>query len=138
MKKSFKNYLAEGFLIVFSVLFALFISGVSDDFKVKKQKRIAIENIKMELNQNAKVLKIWQKDHKIIDRHISELINGKKDSLLAALKKKKYLDFGLITDSRSLINSILTDTAWETAKTTNIIAVTATRFLNTFMKLSRL
>ena len=92
MKKSFKNYLAEGFLIVFSVLFALFISGVSDDFKVKKQKRIAIENIKMELNQNAKVLKIWQKDHKIIDRHISELINGKKDSLLAALKKKKYLD----------------------------------------------
>jgi hypothetical protein len=122
MKKSFKNYLAEGFLIVFSVLFALFISGVSDDFKVKKQKRIAIENIKMELNQNAKVLKIWQKDHKIIDRHISELINGKKDSLLAALKKKKYLDFGLITDSRSLINSILTDTAWETAKTTNIIA----------------
>jgi hypothetical protein len=122
MKKSFKNYLAEGFLIVFSVLFALFISGVSDDLKIKKQKRIAIDNIKRELTQNAKVLENWQKNHKIIDRQVSELINGKNDSLLMALKNKKYLDFGLITNSRSLINSILTDTAWETAKTTNIIS----------------
>lgn len=122
MKKSFKNYLAEGFLIVFSVLFALFISGVSDDLKIKKQKRIAIDNIKRELKQNAKVLENWQKNHKIIDRQVSELINGKNDSLLMALKNKKYLDFGLITNSRSLINSILTDTAWETTKATNIIS----------------
>ena len=122
MKKSFKNYLLEGLLIVFSVLFALFINGISENLKIQKQKKIAIENIKRELNANVKTLKNWQKEHQIYDQQVSKLINGKSDSLLNALKKKKYLDFALITNSKSLINSILTDTAWETAKTTNIIA----------------
>ena len=122
MKKSFKSYLSEGLLIVFSVLFALFINGVSEDMKMKKQKNIAIENIKRELTKNVKILKNWQSQHKVFDLQVSNLINGKNDSLLNALKKKKYLDFGLITNSKSLINSILTDTAWETAKTTSIIA----------------
>ena len=49
MKTSFKKYFSEGFLIVFSVLFALFINGVSEDLKIKRQKLIALDNIKTEL-----------------------------------------------------------------------------------------
>ncbi len=55
--KEMKKYLAEGLLIVFSVLFALFINKSFDDYKTRKQKDIVLESIQNELESNAKILK---------------------------------------------------------------------------------
>jgi hypothetical protein len=48
-------------------------------------------------------------------------VEERNDSLKNILKASKYLDLGLLTDQQSLINDVLSDTAWESAKTTGII-----------------
>lgn len=121
MKTSFKKYFSEGFLIVFSVLFALFINGVSEDLKIKRQKQIALDNIKTELIKNQNILKEWQVKHRKIDKHIAALVNGKNEKVLKAMKQKSFLDFGLLTNSGEFINKMLNQTAWETTKATTII-----------------
>lgn len=61
--KKVKNYFAEGLLIVFSVLFALFINKLFDDYKTNTRKAIAIESIQKELYQNAAILDNWREHH---------------------------------------------------------------------------
>jgi hypothetical protein len=41
---------------------------------------------------------------------------------MTVLTNYPYLNFGLLTDNQSLIDELLTQTAWETAKTTGIIS----------------
>lgn len=121
-KTSIKKYLAEGFLIIFSVLFALYINKLSDDWQTTKKKNIALIGIQKELQRNSEVIGIWIKDHSEISERIHDLDNGKNDSLKNEMKATAYLDFGLLTGKESFISAILSNTAWETAKTTGIIA----------------
>ena len=51
--KNLKKYFAEGLLIIFSVLFALFINKLFDDYKTNQKKTVAIESIQKELSQNS-------------------------------------------------------------------------------------
>jgi hypothetical protein len=88
---------------------------------MKRQKQIALENIKKELIKNQIILKHWQVKHKKIDAHIASIVNGKNDVALKAMRQKNFLDFGLLTDSGEFINKMLNQTAWETTKTTAII-----------------
>ena len=122
MKKGFKKYVSEGLLIVFSVLFALFIGKMSENYSTKQRKKVAIENIKKEIKKNSSVLKGWLKNHKAMNASISKVVEGKNDSIKQLLNKSNFLNFGLLTNGKSLINSVLSDTAWETAKATNIIS----------------
>lgn len=122
MKTKFKKYISEGLLIVFSVLFALFINRISEKSTIEKNKKIAIENIKKELKSNLKVLTIWQENHKKMYANINSLINGTNDSIKNQLKKGKYLEFSLLTSGKTLVNSIISNTAWETSKATQIIS----------------
>ncbi|MGB0892589.1 MAG: hypothetical protein ACPGUU_09575 [Flavobacteriaceae bacterium] len=122
MKKGLKKYFSEGVLIVFSVLFALFINRMSENYSTQERKKVAIENIKKELKNNYNILKGWQKNHTLMNANISKIVEGKNDSLKEQLNKGNYLNFGLLTNGKSLINSVLSDTAWETAKATNIIS----------------
>lgn len=117
-----KKYLAEGFLIVFSVLFALFINKLFDDYKTAQRKAVALEGIEQELQRNASVLKGWQTRHEAIREKIEGMVEGRQDSLKAALFAGRFMDLGILTENQALIDDILTSTAWEAAKTTGIIS----------------
>jgi hypothetical protein len=119
--QSLKKYLFEGILIVFSVLFALFIDNYAQRLKVEKQKKLAIERIKLELSQNQKIAKGWLVHHGKILERIKNLMKLSDDSLKKAFSKDNYLTFELLTDGKSFNNDLLSSTAWETAKSTGII-----------------
>ncbi len=121
MKVNFKKYFGEGLLIVFSVLFALFINKTFEDYKVNQQKQIAKESIIKELYRNQAILKNWKKSHIEIRDRISSILRGEADSIKTELQKYDYLNLGILTNNESLIDAIITDTAWESAKTTGII-----------------
>lgn len=118
--KSVRKYFAEGLLIVFSVLFALFINKLFDDYKTNKKKTIAIESIHKELYRNSAILDNWKERHVKIRNRITEIIDGRNDSLKSELLQYEFLNLGILTNNESLIDAILTSTAWESAKTTGI------------------
>ncbi len=123
MKKSvIKKRIADGLLIVFSVLFALGINKLSDNYKTKQRKEIALESIKKELHQNADIVAKWNEKHQRILKRISEISSGKEDSLKNELLQKKFLDLGVLTGGESLIDELTTSTAWESAISTGIIS----------------
>lgn len=122
MKSNIKNYFGEGLLIVFSVLFALFINKTFEDYKTRQKVAIAKESIVNELRDNQVIIQHWKRRHIEIRDRITDVIEGANDSLKTELKKYNYLNLGLLTDNKSLIDAILLNTAWESAKTTGIIS----------------
>lgn len=122
MKTNYKKYLLEGALIIFSVLFALFINKLFDDYQINQKKNIALKSIEKELYRNQNILQSWKTKHTAIRNRISGIIEGKNDSLKTELKKYNYLNLGILTDNESLIDAVLTNTAWESAKSTGIIS----------------
>ncbi len=120
--KNFKKYFAEGILIVFSVLFALLINKLFEDYKTNSKKTIAIESIQKELYRNSEILEDWKKKHIEIRNRITEIIDGKNDSLKTELLKYEFLNLAVLTNNESLIDAILTNTAWESAKSTGVIS----------------
>ncbi|MEL6255325.1 MAG: hypothetical protein AAFR87_25180 [Bacteroidota bacterium] len=122
MKATRKNYLVEGLLIVFSVLFALFINKLYEDNKIQHKKEIALESIQKELYQNQNIIKHWKEKHVAIRDRISDLIEGRNDSLKLEMARFSYLNLGLLTNNESLVDAILTKTAWESSKSTGILA----------------
>ncbi|HAA12421.1 MAG TPA: hypothetical protein DCE41_12275 [Cytophagales bacterium] len=120
--KRFKKYVAEGLLIIFSVLFALFINQWFDDYQTHRRKEVALESIQSELYRNRSILASWKEHHMAIRDRITGVLEGRNDSLLVALTQKNFLDLGLLTNNESLVDAVLTHTAWESAKSTGIIA----------------
>lgn len=119
--QSLKKYFFEGILIVFSVLFALFIDNYAQRLKIEKQKKLAIERIKLELSQNQKIASGWLVHHGKILERIKNLMKLPADSLKKEFSKDNYLTFELLTDGKSINNDLLSNTAWKTAKSTGII-----------------
>jgi hypothetical protein len=87
-----------------------------------QKKEVAIESIKKELNRNALIVKDWKARHIIIRDRIVSINNGDLDSIKSELLQNKYFDLGVLTNQESLIDNTLTKTAWESAKSTGIIA----------------
>jgi|TARA_R100000541_G_scaffold47941_3_gene54987 hypothetical protein len=122
VKTNYKKYLAEGTLIIFSVLFALFINKLFDDYQTNQKKVAALESIEQELLRNQSILKNWKEKHIAIRDRISSILEGESDSLKMELLKFNYLNLGILTDNESLIDAILIDTAWESARSTGIVS----------------
>lgn len=122
MKLDLKKYFAEGFLIVFSVLFALFMNKLYLEYQTDRKKNIAIESITKELYRNQAIVEIWKKNHVEVKKRIMALVEGKNDSLKSVLSKHGYFNLGALTKDESLVDAILTKTAWESAKITGIIS----------------
>ncbi len=120
--RKISKYLADGLLIVFSVLFALFIDKMYDNNKTFQRKEIALTNVKNEVLRNKVVVEEWHKNHVIILDRLNSLLGGKNDSLRNEIQKKEFLDFGLLFGEEGFMNEILFNTAWETIKSTGIIA----------------
>lgn len=122
MKPTFKKYIAEGLLIVFSVLFALFINKTAEQYQTNQKKEIARAGMLKELYRNQGILKTWEQKHIKIRDKISGVIEGRNDSIRNVMMKFPFFNFGVLTENEPLIDAILTNTAWESAKTTGIIA----------------
>lgn len=120
--KNLKKYFVEGLLIVFSVLFALLINKLFEDHKTNEKKQVAIESIRKELYRNSSILNNWKVQHLEIRNRLNEIIEGKNDSLKSELLKYNYLNLGVLTNNEVLIDAIMTNTAWESAQSTGIIA----------------
>lgn len=116
-----KKYLKEGLLIVFSVLFALFINKAFENHQIQQKKSIARESMLKELRRNEAILNNWKGKHLEIRQRIASILEGENDSLRNELQQYDFLNLGVLTNNQSLIDAILTQTAWETAKTTGII-----------------
>ncbi|WP_276368464.1 hypothetical protein [Chryseolinea sp. H1M3-3] len=119
--KKWSHYLFEAFLIVFSVLFALSIENYVERLKIKNQKTIAIQRIKLEVERNSRILVEWIPKHQKVYDLLNSLATGKNDTLRNALAQDKYFNFGILTDEKQIINDMLSNTAWDTAKSTGII-----------------
>jgi hypothetical protein len=120
--KSYKKYLAEGSLIVFSVLFALFINNLFSNYQTQQRKKIALQSIRQEIDRNHKVLATWQQAHSSIANRLDSIAANPEHNAYRQLKTGRYLDLALLTNNQSLVSDILSNTAWETAKATGIIA----------------
>lgn len=120
--KYVKKYIGEGLLIVFSVLFALLINKLFEDYKTNKEKTIAIESIQKELYRNSAIINNWKEKHLKIRDRITEIIEGRNDSLKTELLKYNFLNLSVLTMGENLIDAIVTNTAWESAKSTGIIS----------------
>lgn len=121
-RSNFRKYLGDGLLIVFSVLFALFINKLAEDRETNQRKKIALESIKKELQRNSKIVLGWKEDHAKISNRLQAIITGQNDSLKDALIKNDYLNLGMLTENKSLIESFLSNTSWESAKASGIVA----------------
>ena len=122
MKSAYKKYLGESILIIFSVLFALFIDQQVVNWQIAKKKRVALESIRQELYRNQAIVSAWKAKHIAIRDRIGSVLDGKNDSLKVALQAEKYLNLYLLTNNESLIDALLTDTAWESAQSTGIVS----------------
>ena len=120
--KDWKNYLLEGALIVFSVLLALFLNQMAENIKTKHAKETAVDGIQKELERNLSIVQEWNKRHSEILDLVSALRSGKRDSLKQRLQNGQLFKIQLITNNKSIIDANLSNTAWETAKSTQIIA----------------
>ena len=122
MKSAYKKYFGESILIIFSVLFALFIDQQVVNWQIAKKKRVALESIRQELYRNQAIVSTWKAKHIAIRDRIGSVLDGENDSLKVALQAEKYLNLYLLTNNESLIDALLTDTAWESAQSTGIVS----------------
>ena len=122
IKRQFGKLLLDGLLIVFSVLFALYINRLSENAKMAGKKSVAMERLKKELLKNEAIIEIWYDEHSTIRDKITKVVENEQDSLRIQLLQYEYLNLGVLTGDKSLIEAVLTDVSWEAAKATDIIA----------------
>ena len=115
-----KKYFGEGLLIVFSVLFALFINSLAQNYHTSQKVKVAKESLLKEMEQNQITMTQWKEKHAKILKHVDEIL--KSDSLQRELIKDHFLDIGALTGQENLISSLVTSTAWETAQATQILS----------------
>ncbi|MEP3211083.1 MAG: hypothetical protein ABJN95_17990 [Maribacter sp.] len=121
-KLNIKKYISDGLLIVFSVLFALFINKIAERMDMQTRKETALTSIRSELYRNSGVIAMWNEKHGAIQNRLDSLITGKNDSLMKVMLQNDYLDLGILTNQQSLIEAVLSDTAWESAKAAGIVS----------------
>jgi hypothetical protein len=122
MKKQIGKLFIEGFLIIFSVLFALYINRLSENSKMEKRKTIAIERIKKELHKNSEIIKQWHELHSMVKDKTTQVVENKQDSLRQKMLQYDFLNLAVLTNDKSLVDAVLTDVSWEAAKATDVIA----------------
>lgn len=121
-KREINKLLLESALIVFSVLFALFINRLAENYKVQQQKRVALERIHNELTMNLSILEMVVKQHQKIFTNLSQVINHKNDTLRTQLLQKAYVDFELLSEGGSLYPRLPSSTSWDAARSTGIVS----------------
>jgi hypothetical protein len=107
----------EAFLIVFSVLLALFLDDAWSRHVEEAATREQLASIRQELEANQAILSEWLERHAAMAANVADLRENPPDEPLIVDGR---LDFERVF-GRSLAESMVRDTAWETAKTTGLV-----------------
>ncbi len=121
-RKEIKKLLLESALIVFSVLLALFINRTAENIKIRNQKRAALEKIYKEVYNNNAITQEWQARHQVFLGRIKKIVSDKNDTLRTVLLQREYIDIDLITNGKGMASNLMSSTAWDAAKSTQIIS----------------
>src|SRR3954464_6172848 len=101
-KGEINKLLMESALIVFSVLFALFIDRLAEEYKTQEQKKIALSRIHQELITNQTLISGLITRHQLVVRNLTKANRNPKDSLQVQLLRDGYVDWKLLADGQSL------------------------------------
>ena len=128
MKPSFRTIgrpLFESFLIVFSVLFALFVNRCAEDQRTEERKEIALDRIEEELRGNQELITNVLAIHQTALSNLQKAAANPKDSLRLYLSEHRYVDGEfytlLIGGKGSFYPRLPSNTSWNAARSTNVI-----------------
>jgi len=110
--KNFKKAFYEFTLIVFSVLFALFINEMRNNFIEKKNTQTLIENIKLEIKTNKEFASDLSAYHKNCLKRIRNAYN--QDSLESVFFEAEVFEIGTVAPS-GIIQGDFKHIAWDVA-----------------------
>ncbi len=116
-----KKYVAESALIVFSVLFALLINKLFDDYQQEQRAQEALQSIKQEILRNQAVVNSWTTSHKAMLEKIVEYNQSDEIAVKQAITESGYFDFSKISNEGSLVDATLIDASWQTAINVGIL-----------------
>lgn len=116
------DHLIQGVIVFASVLFALYINNFAGSQKLKKQKRIAMESIRQELQQNLALARAWNEQHITFRNNAERLLKTSPDSLPEKIINDHFFSLSLLTEDKTLVADIMTSTAWEAAQSTGIVS----------------
>jgi hypothetical protein len=117
--KDWKDYLGESFLIIFSVLFALFLTEYVNKLHEKENTRDLIKSIVAELKHNKQaILEMKEYNLQVLNRIDSALVNRKlQDNLVS--NDEFHLQ---IIAPQGILYRYLDNEAWTIAKNNNIMS----------------
>lgn len=121
-ERTWTKYFAEGVLIVFSVLLALFLSQVVENRKIAKQKEEVLQSIHREVSTNMEAVQHLRQKHQGIYSKIVDIREGREDSLLTGFREADYFNIGLITDGEPIVDHFISNTSWETAQSMGVVS----------------
>lgn len=117
--------LFESALIVFSVLLALYVNRWAENQRTEEQKRVALERIAKELENNQALMKDAHQVHKRILINLEKASLDENDSLRIYLAHQKYFDekiTGFLTNGNPFYRQFPSSTSWNAAEATGIVA----------------
>lgn len=120
--RNWGKYFAEGILIVFSVLLALFLNQLVENYKIGNQKEMVLSSIQKEIETNLKAVKYINEKHQRFKTNIQAIRSGENDRLKRVLRESDFFDLSIITNGEALIDQFISNTSWQTAQSIGIIS----------------
>jgi hypothetical protein len=115
--RDWKEYLGESFLIVFSVLLALFLTEYFTNQREKKETREILNNVKEELIKNKKAEEEQYAYEKQVLKNIDSALNSKDFQQKIISNDEFHLKY---LAPEGILYRDLSTVAWEVAKSHNI------------------
>lgn len=104
---SWKKYIADGLLIIFSVLLALFVGNIAENRKINKQKAQLVNSLTKELSTNKMHIERWL---------------PKQQAFLQTIKEGNLKSIDDTSYNNLTFDAFLRKSAWETTKITGIVS----------------
>ena len=117
--RDWKEYLGESFLIVFSVLLALFLTEHINKLHERENTKNLLKSIVAELNHNKKALQEMQDYNKMVFSKIDSVLEDKKLQKKLVSKDEFHLD---VIAPHGIQYRFLDNDAWAIGKNNNIIS----------------
>lgn len=81
-----------------------------------------LDYIYQELSDNSFILSRWIQRHGRIRDRLRNMVQNEEDSVRKRLVAGGHINFEIITNGEVLIDALLTETAWDAAKSTKVVS----------------
>ncbi|MFC2152288.1 hypothetical protein ACFLSE_07140 [Bacteroidota bacterium] len=113
INKKYFEYIIQTFLIIFSVLFALFLDEYRSNLKTDKELKQILFNVKQEIENNKTINNDMISYHEIVRKNIERV--SETDSGIDSLKSDFGFQFHIIAPY-GLMRKSVSNSVWQTAK----------------------